>query len=363
MIFRKELTEIKGKSGGKKLSDIMEENGLKEMIRLGSNENPLGVSEKVKEAIMKISNEVNFYPDALCSDLSFELSKKLRVKENQLVFGNGADELIKLLANALISSGDEAVIHTPTFPLYELSVKLMGGTVKKSLCNEDFDVVCEDMLSLITEKTKIFFLCNPNNPTGMVIPFEKIKKTIEKIPENIVVVIDEAYHEYAEDFSGYQSCIPLIEKRKNICVLRTFSKAYALAGMRVGFMVSDSEFISEFVKVKNPFNVSRPAQASALASLKDVDFITKTLNTNKKAMKIIKDTLEELKIKHSKTSTNFLWIYFGEKADYVAEELLKNGFMVMNGALWQKSGYIRLSTGTLEQTEKLCDTLRKIIKK
>ncbi len=363
MVFRKELEHLKEYVPGKRIVTVMEEYGLTDIVKLASNENPLGTSPKAVEAIIKEASTVNLYPDPVCRDLVLELSKKCGVEPNQIMVGNGGEEILKLLATALVNEGEEVIANEPSFFLYEIAANIMGGTARKSKYDENFDIDVDHMLSLINEKTKMFCVCTPNNPTGKLVPFETIKRLVKEVPENVVLLLDEAYFDYAEVTPGFEDSVQLLNERENLCILRTFSKVAGLAGTRVGYLISNPNFIRQFLKVKSVFNVNKLAQAGALAALHDREFIEKTVELNYKSLALMEKAFDEMGLKYAKSSANFIWVNVEQDTRVVNEELLKRGIIIRPGFLWGHDSYLRVSTGTIEQTEKFISALREVLKK
>lgn len=361
MVFRKELASLKKYIPGKNIEEVKREYGLTEIIKLASNENPLGASPKAIEAIVAEASGINIYPDPSSRELSIELAKKLGVSKEQILMGNGGEEILRMLALALIAEGDEIVVNEPTFFAYEINANTMGGLALKSDYDENFDIDVDHMLSLVNEKTKMLAICNPNNPTGKAVPFDVIKRIVAETPEHVVVLLDEAYYEFAIAEPEYQDSIPLLNERKNLCILRTFSKVAGLAGTRIGYLISGEDFIAEMTKVKSVFNVNRLAQAAALGSMKDDEFIEKTVRVNRESLSIMMKAFDELGLKYAKPSTNFIWVDVKKDTRIVNEELLKKGIIVRPGFLWGYDTYLRVSTGTVEQTEKFVKALKEVL--
>ncbi len=282
MEFKKSISSLKPYVAGKPISEVKRELGISEVIKLASNENPYGCSEKAKEAIIKVAGESNIYPDGSAYELRKALAKKLGICGDELVFGTGSDGLLELIGKAFLEEGDESVIPTPSFSLYETNTLSSGAVPVKIPLDKNYKMDLKKMYEAINEKTKVIWLCNPNNPTGEISSGDEINEFIKKVPERILIVLDEAYYEFAKGHGDYGESLE--NRKENVIILRTFSKIYGLAGLRCGYGIADKKIISEIEKVRSPFNVSLVAQAAACASLSDDEFLKHTLASRIVAM-------------------------------------------------------------------------------
>lgn len=358
-LIREEILNLTPYIPGKHIKAVQAELGLSDIAKLASNENPLGPSPKAVEATTEAIRECNFYPDSNCTDLRDALTKHLDVNPNQIVFGNGAHELIFLITQTFLNPEEEAVIPTPTFGEYAAAAKLSSGIVKSiPLVNLSIDL--DSCLSAITDKTKLVWICNPNNPTGTLLDADKLKTFIDRVPEHVLVVYDEAYREYIDD-PDYPDGIDWVKAGKNIIVLRTFSKVYALAGLRVGYAVTTPELAGYIGRVRQVFNVDCVAQAGAVASLKDKDYIRKSIVNNKEGKTYLYHTLSEMGINYIPTQANFLLVDVKRDSNEVFQELLKLGVIVRPASIFGLPNYLRVSIGTPEQNRKFIHALSKIM--
>ncbi|WP_160692765.1 histidinol-phosphate transaminase [Clostridium sp. C2-6-12] len=357
--YREELDLIENYKPAKSLESINRELGATEIIKLAGNENRLGSSYLAKEAVKNFLEELSFYPDFDVTRLRERLSKDLKVKGEQLIFGNGSFELLSLIAKAFISKGEESIIPEITFGWYQSVTLQMGGKIEWiPLKKHKIDL--DEIIARINQNTRVIWICNPNNPIGAFINEATLKNFLKDVPRDVIVVLDEAYYEFADD-SSYPDSIKLLEDYKNIIILRTFSKVYGLASLRLGYGIADSEFISYLYKVKEPINVNMAAQVAALASLDDQEFKNKVLDNNKKSKQLYYDELGKLNLEYIKTQGNFIMINTKLNGDFVADEFLKRGIIIRSGVEFKMPEWIRISIGTYEENIKVLDVLKEII--
>ncbi|OGC03402.1 histidinol-phosphate transaminase [candidate division WOR-1 bacterium RIFOXYA12_FULL_43_27] len=324
------------------------------VIKLASNENPLGPSPKALLAIKKELKKISVYPDQNSLLLSRQLSKKFNVSEKNLVIGNGSDEVLQLIAAAYLSSGDEVLISRNTFSTYEFVTRLFDGNpVFVDLKNNTYDL--PGFASKSTDKTKIIFLCNPNSPTGTSFTAAELDSFMANIPDNYIVVIDEAYAEYVES-EDYPDSLKYVRQGKNVIVLRTFSKLYGLAGLRCGYGIAKEEIIKYLKMVKLPFGVNRLAVAAASAALDDKAFVKKSLKTNKDGKKYLYSQLSPIK-----TEANFICLDIKKSADEVFLRLMAEGVIIRPLTSFGIPNAIRVTIGTMEQNKKFVAALKKVL--
>ena len=284
-LIRESIADLKPYVPGKPIEDVKRELGLKEVIKLASNETSVGPSPLAVEAVIKEVQNINLYPEATSRLLREKLAIKLKIDKEMIIFGNGADDILDLIGMAFINEGDEVITSETTFPAYRTAVKIMGGEFI-SVKLKDFRFDLEGIIEKINEKTKMIFLCNPNNPTGTILTKEEINGFMEKIPQDIIVVFDEAYCDYVENKS-YANGLSFVSEGKNVIVVRTFSKIAGIAGVRIGYAIARQELISYLRRVVNPFTTNRLAQVAALASLDDEEHYKKVLNSNHEGKKYL----------------------------------------------------------------------------
>ncbi|MGL4655212.1 MAG: histidinol-phosphate transaminase [Sarcina sp.] len=353
---RDEINDVAKYVAGKPISEVKRELGLSRVVKMASNENPLGCSDKVKEALKRAIDETFLYPDASNHELIEVLAKHLKVSKDEIFLGGGSSSLIKVICNTVLSKDDESIMADLTFPLYENYTKLMGAkAVKVPLKNMKLDL--NAMVNAITDKTKIIWLCNPNNPTGTVFTKEEVKRVLGKIPNNVLIVMDEAYIEYVTD-NAFPDSLEIRKNRKNFLILRTFSKAYGLASLRVGYGIADKELVSYFNRVINPFEVNLYAQKAAVTSLKDTEYLCRVIMYNHVERERIYKGLDEVGIEYVKSQANFILFKSIGEDKLLADFLLKKGFIVRPGYLLGCEGYIRVSIGTEEDNKEFLELLK-----
>lgn len=356
---RKSILHIKPYVPGRPIEEVKRELGLKNVIKLASNENPYGPSPKVQKAIATSAQTLNRYPDADCYYLRRELSKKLNLQPSQLVFGNGSDELIVLAIKTLVNVGDEVVIAKPSFLIYDIASRIAGAQIKaiplKSFC---YDLAA--MKKAVTKKTKIIFLGNPDNPAGTYFTQTQIEKFMKGLRKDILVFLDEAYYEYV-DKNDYVDSIGLLKKYKNILVTRTFSKMYGLAGLRVGYGVGNSQFVDYLNRIREPFNVNSLAQVAAVACLKDQKYYRKIAKTFSQQRVVLNKALNDLGLKTFESFTNFILVKVNGSSTMFCNNLLKKGVIVRDMSFWGMNDMIRVSIGTEKENQRFIKVVKEIL--
>ena len=354
--YRKEIAKMMPYVPGKPIEDVQKELGLEKIIKLASNENPLGSSPMAKKAIVEELDNLSLYPDGNAGLLRTALAKHLNVKENQLIFGAGSDELLGVIAEVFLSSGKELLTANQSFPRYDSAAHLMGcDIIKVPLTNYTYDL--KKMAKEINSNTKLIILANPNNPTGTYFTQGDLLDFLNKLPSNILLVLDEAYYEYA-GASDYPQSLDLLNKYDNLIILRTFSKAYGLAALRVGYGIASPKTIELLNRVRNPFNVNSLAQKAAIASLNDQDFVEKAIALNNECKTYMYKELKKLEIPFLPTEANFIMFDAQRPSEAFFNELLKHGFIVRPA--FGVPNWIRVTLGTLEQMKEFIGLLKKI---
>jgi histidinol-phosphate aminotransferase len=338
---------------GKPLEALERELGIRDSIKLASNENPLGPSPKAVEAIRAAAAEIHRYPDGACFALRAALSSRLGVSERQLVFGSGADEILELIAKTLLGPGDEVVYAWPSFAMYPIVAKGMGATPVPVPLTSDFVHDLDAMLEAITERTRVVMVCNPNNPTGTSVGAEAFDRFVARLPEDVVLAVDEAYFEFVRR-PDFPDVIPLLARRPGTVVLRTFSKIYGLAGVRIGYGICDAELASYLERARHPFNVNRLAEVAALAALDDPEHAERTRALNASGGDYLREALGRLGIETWPTDANFVLAKTG--AD-VYDALLRQGVIVRPMAGFGLTEHVRISIGVPEENERLVKAL------
>lgn len=358
---KKALSFIAPYAAGKPIDEVKREFGISKVVKLASNENPYGASPLAIAAAKKAVESLNIYPDSASFDLRAALSKKHGIDSDMFVFGTGSDGLIELLCKTFIEPGDEAIVPCPSFSLYETNVTASNGTAVKVPLDSNFTMDLNAMKNAITDKTKMIWLCNPNNPTGAIYENDAQRKFIESVSEDILIVIDEAYYEFAVSDKNYPDSQSLLKKHKNIIILRTFSKIYGLAALRVGYGMADKSIISAMDKIRAPFNVNSIALSAAVASLNDEAFASETIRKNEENKLYLYREFDKLKMSYIKSSTNFIMVNTKRDSKTMYVELLKRGYIVKGGHVLGMDGYLRVTIGTKEECEGFIGALKEII--
>ncbi|MGE7594467.1 histidinol-phosphate transaminase [Peribacillus frigoritolerans] len=358
---RQNIESISPYVSGKPIEEVQRELGLETIVKLASNENPFGYSPLAKEAMLNEMGQTSFYPEGMAPALAEKLARNLNINKDHIILGNGSDEVIRLLTRTYIQQNDEVIMADVTFPRYETNVLIDGGTpVKIPLTNGVHDL--QGMYEAITEKTRMIFVCNPNNPTGTIVQKEKLRSFIEKVPKHILLIVDEAYYEYVDD-AEYLETLPLLNMHSNLVILRTFSKIYGLAALRIGYGLMDASIIQELVKVKEPFNTNRLAQAAAFASLDDHPFVENCVRKNEEGRRYLENELSKMGLTFFPSHANFLMVKLNQPGKDIFEKLLIQGVIIRSGHLLGYENTIRVTIGTPLENERFIASLQHIIKK
>jgi histidinol-phosphate aminotransferase len=341
---------------GKPISDLARDKGLdsSQIVKLASNENPLGVSPNAHMAMMDALDDIARYPDGNSVLLRDAVCEKFNVTPAQLVFGNGSNDILELSARAFLAPGDEAVYSQHAFAVYSLVTQAVGATgiiVPAKQFGHDLDA----MLKAITPKTRMVFVANPNNPTGTLIGKLELKKFLSAVPKHVLIMLDEAYDEYLTDELKAES-IGWLGEFDNLVISRTFSKAYGLAGLRVGFGVTSKEIADLMNRVRQPFNVNSIAQAAAVASLADDEFVERTRALNQAGMVQITQGLQRLGLSFIPSFANFVSFKVND-APRVYERLLNQGVIVRPIANYEMPDYLRVSIGLFSENARFLEVL------
>ncbi len=358
LIIPDHIQSLKPYKPGKPLATLFREYGIGNAIKLASNENPLGPSPRALEAIAASVDTLHRYPDGAAHDLTAGLAAFLGVAPNTIVLGNGSDDIIAMLTRALLCSGDEVLIPCPTFLMYEILARSAGATVVEApLC--DLRIDANALLERVSSRCRMVFICNPNNPTGSVLTRTEFETLLTRLPDHVLVVVDEAYTEFVNDPNTFNGLDYLASGR--VVVLRTFSKAYGLAGLRVGYGVMNEALASVLQRVRQPFNVSVPAQAGALAALSDTVFLHQTRELVRTQLQRLYQGLQHLQIPYFETQANFFLIDVAQPSEIVFERLLYEGVIVRAMHGYGYPCYIRVSVGLPEENTRFLKALDKVL--
>ncbi|PIE69969.1 MAG: histidinol-phosphate transaminase [Deltaproteobacteria bacterium] len=344
---------------GKPIQELERELGISGVIKLASNENPLGPSPRAMQAIADHIGSLHRYPDGSGFYLTRALSEWLHVPEASIVLGNGSDDIIGLLTRAFLLPGDTAVMTDPSFLMYEITVKAAGAEpvmVPLDGVNVDLDAIGE----AIRPSTRMVFLTHPNNPTGKAIPRAELDRFLDKLPRNILLVMDEAYVEFIRT-PGCGSTLDLVGSGRPVVVLRTFSKAYGLAGIRVGYGVMDPEIAGVLQRIRQPFNVNSLALVAAEAALKDTAFLEKTVSVVHAGLDYFYQSAEAMGLPYYKSDANFCMIRVNRPSVEVFEAMLKAGVIIRSMHAYGFPDCIRVNAGLETENSRFIATLKTVL--
>ncbi|MBO8126695.1 MAG: histidinol-phosphate transaminase [Firmicutes bacterium] len=356
---RRELTQIRPYEPGKPIEEVKKEYGLTDIVKLASNENPLGPSPKAASAISKALSELHLYPDGGSVDLKNALAERFNVEPNWITVGNGSDEIIKRLAETFLTPADSIVVAKPTFSEYKFAAQLMGAEIVEIPCQKGrLDLPL--MAAAVSENTKLVFVCNPNNPTGTIVSKAEVERFLSEVPQDVLVVFDEAYAEYV-DSEDYLSAVNYLKEYPNVVVLRTFSKIYGLASLRIGYALADPEVISLVEKAREPFNVNRLAQIGALAALADTEHVERSRRVNQEGKKQLAAGFAKLGWRPLDSQTNFMLVETFQDCRRLFQDLLKKGIIIRPADIFGLPTSIRVTVGTEEQNAAFLAAVQEIM--
>lgn len=359
--IRKNLLLIDPYVPGKPISEVKKEYGLTEVVKLASNENPVGPSKLAQQAITEALADLSRYPDGGATLLKETIAAKHGVSTAHLLIGNGSDEVIKLVSETFIDAEDEVIIPRPTFSQYWFGTQLMAGTTVYVDAKPDFSFDLEAILATITDRTKMIYLCSPNNPTGTYIRHDEMQAFLDRVPEEVLVILDEAYEEYVEA-DDYASGVEFLKKgHDNVLVMRTFSKLYALAALRIGYTFGHPDVIAAVNRTREPFNVNHLAQVAGVAALHDEAHVEESRRVNREGMKQLTEGLRSLGYDPIPSQANFLLIPVGMDDRVLFQELLKEGIIARSGTALGAPGHLRVTIGTREENTKFLEALQRVL--
>jgi histidinol-phosphate aminotransferase len=342
---------------GKPIEEVERELNM-HAIKLASNENPLGASPLAIAAAQKALAASNRYPDGSGFYLREALAKKHGIPVESIILGGGSTELIDLSARIALVPGDCGVTSYGSFPLYYIAIRATGASFL-DVPMRDYQFDLEAIARDLPEETKLIFLANPNNPTGTMFSADNLDTFLARVPEHILVVLDEAYYDYVDD-PNYSRSIDVVRGGRNLIVLRTFSKVYGLAGLRIGYGIGPAALLAEMNKIRGPFNTSGVAQAAALAALDDTEHVRRSVESNRAGLAQMASGLHSLKIKFVPSVANFLLVIFGTDTEPLVEELLKHGVIVRPMRWMGFPTALRVTVGTHEENEKFLRALAEV---
>lgn len=346
---------------GKPIEEVRRELGLKgRIIKLASNENPLGPSKLAVKAIRKAIKEICLYPDDGCYALGKKLSKCLGISDNQLIFGNGSVDIIEYIFKSFVVPGDHVVMAEQSFIMGKIAAKMTDARLTEvPLKNYTHDL--DSMAKAVTPQTKVVYIANPNNPTGTMVDHSQLKKFIEAIPDNCVVILDEAYSEYITR-DDFPKSLDLLKQHQNIIILHTFSKIYGLAGLRMGYGIGHPEMIASVKKVRLPFNTGLLSQAGCMAALDDTKHLERSRQVNTDGKEFLYRQFDKMKLFYVRSEGNFVLIDPKVDSADVFSRLQKNGIITRPVKNYGLPTALRITVGTEKQNKKLVSSLKKVLK-
>jgi histidinol-phosphate aminotransferase len=344
---------------GKPLEELERELGITGAVKLASNENPLGPSPKAVEAMAEALGSLHRYPDGAGWELRTALAAKFGVEFGQTCIGNGSDEIIEFLARAFIRPGQEAVAAAPSFLMYSKLVQVAGGRLREAPLS-DFRIDPEAMLAAVGPQTRLMFVNNPDNPAGTALTGEELGWLLERVPRGVVVVLDEAYLDFAtdpavargEDFLGHDT--PVV-------VMRTFSKSAGLAGLRIGYALAPAEIVAAFDRVRQPFNTSILAQVAGLAALEDEEFLERTRRLVAEGLETFYACFDRLGLFHPKSQANFVLVRVGPRAGQICDTLLQRGVIVRHMGSYGLPDFLRVSVGLAGENARFVEEFTRLV--
>ncbi|MEO0142133.1 MAG: histidinol-phosphate transaminase, partial [candidate division WOR-3 bacterium] len=329
------------------------------VIKLASNENPLGTSPLAIRAMRKALKESFLYPDDNCFYLKNVLAKRFNVDSDEIIVGNGSVEILPLITLAYLNREDSAVVSEGAFIWFKIAVSIAGAQlIEVPLKNYTHDL--QSILGAIRKNTKLVFIANPNNPTGTIVKKKEVEEFFARVPDNVLVVMDEAYREYIDD-PDYPDSFKIFRERDNILILRTFSKIYGLAGARLGYGIARRQIITNLMKLRISFNVNRISQVAGIAALDDDEFVKKTIKVNNEGKEFLYDAYKKLGVFYLPTYANFIFVDFGKDSQAIFEALQRQGIITRTIKEYGFPNALRITIGTEKQNRRLIRALKKIL--
>ncbi len=354
------LNEIEQYVPGKPIEEVQREYGLTDVIKLASNENPLGPSPRATAAIEKTLPSLNLYPDGQSYHLRRALAAHLGVEPEQVTAGNGADGIIMQTCMAYLDEGSQVIVSRSSFPVYDQFTHAMRATLVKTPLR-DYCLDLEAMARAVNEKTRLIFVCNPNNPTGTIVTAAQVEAFMAQVPDHVLVAFDEAYYEFV-DADEYPDTLSYVRAgRGNVMVIRTLSKAQGLAGVRVGYAVASPEVLAPLNKIKEPFAVNLLAQVAGAAALEDAGFLARSVEVVREGKRFLYGEFERLGLNYIPSHTNFVLVEIGPQAVEVQQSLLAHGVIVRPCVNYGLPDFLRISVGSQPQNARLIGTLEEVM--
>ena len=351
------LDSIQSYVPGKPIGEVKRELGVDDVIKLASNENPFGVSPKALVAMRAALETVNIYPDGSSYDVRLAIAKHFGFELDQVAVGNGADDLLLELSMAYLDDGDEVIASRSSFPIYDIYTSAMRAKMIKTPLAPGYRPDLDAMARAITDRTRIVYICNPNNPTGTIVTAREFDRFLKALPDDALLVLDEAYSEMV-DSPDFPDGLGLVRQgRRNVIVLHTFSKVYGLAGIRLGYGFAHRDTLAPLFKVKPAFTVNSVAQAAGIAALEDEEFMRFTVTENRKGRLFLYEELKRLGLEYAESHTNFILVKIGPRAIDIQKKLLTRGVIVRPCGGYDLAEFLRMSIGTGDENRRLIASL------
>ncbi len=357
-LARPNVLGIKPYQPGKPIEEVAREFGLKKIIKLASNESPLGPSVKAQQAVRQAVKKMNFYPEGTGRELRRVIAKQLQLEPENIILGNGSNEIIELVAHAFMNEEEEVITAWPSFLVYFLVADVLNGRITKvplKYYTYDLDAIVKE----IKPETKMIFIANPNNPTGTIVDKEKVARFMQKVPEHVLVVFDEAYVEFA-NHDLFPDTMEFIREERPVIVLRTFSKIYGLAGLRIGYGIAPKRIVELLNKVRQPFNVNSLAQVAGIAALEDEDYRHRMISLVEEGKRYLCKEFYKLGLFYVPSEANFILVKTGD-GQKTFNDLLRQGIIVREMNEYDLPEYFRVTVGTMYQNRKFIKALKNII--
>jgi histidinol-phosphate aminotransferase len=358
-LMRETIKRIIPYSPGKSSAEVMAELGIDKVTKLASNENPLGPSSLAVAAMREIAENVFVYPDPQCVDLTNALAERLDVAPEKIVVGRGSDEVLHMLGLGFVNEEENLIFPGPPFAMYPITARLMGAE-ERMIEHCDFRHDIEAMADAIDTKTKLVFVCNPYNPFGTIVTADEVDAFMDRVPDTCIVVFDEAYFEYVDD-PAYPDTLEYVRENRRCVVLRTFSKAWGLAGLRIGYGVMPEDIATVVKQVREPFNVGIMAQAAAVASLMDAEQVPRSVANNRVGKDYLYAQFEEMDLEYVPTQANFMMVNVGMDSRACFDALMRQGVTVRTGDIFGMETWIRVTIGLPEENQRFIEALRVVL--
>ena len=354
------LDPIKPYVPGKPIEEVQREYGLEDVIKLASNENPMGPPPKTLAALSDALCRLNAYPDGQSHYLRLALAARLGVKPEQVTVGNGADGIILQTCMAYLDDDSEAIVSQSSFPVYDIfTCAMRAKLIKTPARNHGLDL--DAMATAITARTKLIFVCNPNNPTGTISTAREVEALMARVPDHVLVVFDEAYYEFVDSCDYPDTLRYVREGRRNVLIMRTYSKIYGLAGIRLGYAIADPDILAPMLKIKEPFAVNLLAQVAGIAALEDEEYRKASVAANHAGRLFLYREFERLGLFCVRSHANFVLVRVGPQAGRVFQKLLEKGVIVRPCTGYDLPEFVRITVGDTTQNVRMIETLKTVL--